>query len=404
MASVCLAVTTAWSAGGGQGDSTLSVEPFSTRDGALQKHSEGLSALIGIGWRGKGLCLDPAHWGRSLEGKSKEEIIEEFTESLVKGGVPKEIAKRVAMRRARDVASVWELPFERLKMNVGAASAGSGSRAGRRYSRFTGHELDVTFEEYESSYRILAHERQTPGRMIDVVSDQKDAFRLSLLRTDASLAIVIDQTADRCVVRQIRDEKVILLKAESFRALYNEHHAYIDGVLVPVLEELGVSMPAMPLSTRIRAAVLSRLRGEVEEGERAAVEKLIRQLDSQTYAERMGATQKLTVNYGRYAEQIAEIMDEIDAGRGPDLSAEALVRLRKIVDDNMQSDRTARAVKELDLLNDVAYLVELLAVSQGDDRAVVAGRLTELTDQQLGDNVDAWRRWLQRTSDERKES
>ncbi len=396
MAVGCAVGTTAWAAGEGEGGSRVFFGPFSPREGALHKHSKPLSDLIGIGWRGKGLALDPAHWGRSLEGMSQEEIVEEFTTSLVKGGVPEKIAKRVALRRARNVQSVWELPFERLQFKVGAASAGSGSNSGRRYNRFTGHELAVTFEEYADGYHIFVHERQTPGRMIDVVSEGKGGFRLALLRTDASMAIVIDQSAEGCVVREIREGKVLSLKAANFSEIYRAHHAYVDEVLVPVLEELGVSMPPMPLSKKVRAVVLSRLRGDVDEGERATVEKLVRQLDSQAYAERMAATEKLSTNYGRYAEVIAGVLAEIDAGRGPQLSPEALVRLRKIVEDNSQGDRTGRAVKAMDLLNDVDYLVDLLAVCKGDDRAVVVNRLSKLTGESYGDNVDAWRSWLKK--------
>jgi hypothetical protein len=120
--------------------------------------------------------------------------------------------------------------------------------------------------------------------------------------------------------------------------------------------------------------------------EGAEIERLIRALDADNYQVREKATQALLKRRGRYlAELIRRSSDK-------KLSAEARARIQQVLSSGGGGDLAN--VRRSGVLEDPAFLVDLLEIADPARRGAILERLRSTTGARIGADPVKWRQWV----------
>ncbi|MCC5828166.1 MAG: hypothetical protein JJU36_01845, partial [Phycisphaeraceae bacterium] len=163
-------------------------------------------------------------------------------------------------------------------------------------------------------------------------------------------------------------------RGESFIELYLTDPKWFDEKVLPTFAGLGITMPHGPLSEPMRDAVLDSLRpreGSVADQAR----ELFEGLESETFATREAATQKLTDEFSAFEELIrAELARE-------GISTERRARLEQVVaESGTAAPSPAQDARNLGLLDNITYLKHLADHPElsDDDRKTIRQRISAL--------------------------
>lgn len=180
---------------------------------------------------------------------------------------------------------------------------------------------------------------------------------------------------------------------ESFEEFCKNHPDFVQRRLLPILKKYGVAPPVTRFNSVTRDHVLALLT-PVNDQRLAEFQTEFVSLESTKYEERQAASQKLTDDFEKWKEVIRYAV-------GSDrFSVEVRARLQKLIKDKSSEDdrQLIGLVASADLLNDKEYLVWLLSQCQQESQKNhVVKKLRELTDQDLGLEVEAWQKIVART-------
>jgi hypothetical protein len=124
--------------------------------------------------------------------------------------------------------------------------------------------------------------------------------------------------------------------------------------------------------------------------DRAEIERLIRALDADNYRARDKATKALLKRRSRYLPEL------IRRSSDKKLSAEVRVRIGRVLDAGGKDDLAV--VRGSGVLEDPAFLVDLLEVARPARRGAVLERLRSTTGARIGADPGKWRQWLKARS------
>ncbi|MFP4054974.1 MAG: hypothetical protein ACLFV7_14020 [Phycisphaerae bacterium] len=356
--------------------------------GALQKYHKHIAALMKLTWTDGRLDLDEEHWNAAFRGKTRKQIIDEIASEMIERGYPKEWAQRTAKDTAE--GSKLDLVFGRLQAAVGPGGMSSSSGMGKSRCSFRGDDLNGSYSRVWKDHTLRVSESESPGRIVTIEDKVDGTLNFSIIDPSGELIVILRQNPKGATqILHVQGFDVNRLKGDSFLDIYRNNREYVNERLFPVMKQLGVTPPMGLYDERLVAAVVSELRGKMDEAEQQKVDELIVQLDSAEYPMRKSATEKLTRNFVRYRSKVEAALKK------DDLSREARMRLEKVVADNPLADRYGKIISGMHLLEDPEYLIDLLAIVKDRERALVVKRLEKLSGKDYGEDAEKWRSWLE---------
>jgi hypothetical protein len=364
-------------------------DPPGMESGKLHDVAGELSDILHLTMEGKSLRLDRAHWEKLPEGKSEEDLKKETLARLMTLGMSREMAEQqveLTIRRG-GLARLWG----RLHSAAGSGSSSSGSSGRSSRRSFTSSTLSACMIQEEGGlFRMTVSESSSPARTIQFQDDGDGKMKILITGLESGLVLMIQQAADgKFRVAQVAGDKAVTLGDDSFLSFCGRNRQFAEKQLLPLLKHLGFGLPTTAYDPKVRAAVLSRLRGALTKEEADQAQALIDQLGDRAYAKREEATRLLSEGFARY-------QDLIEAARkATSQSAEMTQRLDKILQENADARKVGSVVRELKLDADPEFLILILKDAEDADRDVLVRALQRITGQKLGADVAAWEKWLE---------
>jgi RNA polymerase sigma factor (sigma-70 family) len=282
-------------------------------------------------------------------------------------------------------------PVEAHFLDLRAATGSSReiSHTGNRthFVRDFAGKCEGTLIQRGKPVHLRVQESAEPGRTIELSDDGTGGFWLQISHPDGDY-IMLKQTSRGAIsALSAVAGNTFAGQGESFTAFYKQHRQAMDRDFLPVLDRFGIAPFLSPMEARVRKAVLAQLVRSPETV--AQAEKLIVQLDHDEFAVRTQADRSLHDRYALYEEVIQKKLN--DAA----VSAEVRQALLRLVNRNGDFARVRQTIELLDLTRDAAYVVDLVELASKEERPKVFAHLARVTGQNHGDNVAAWREWLQ---------
>ena len=358
-------------------------------EGKIQSITSVLNDLVQLTVEGKSLRLDRGHWDDASKGKSREDLLEQRKKDLIARGLPEGVAGKYAgMPTQSGTGTGVEMLVKRLETAAGGLGSSRSSNGQVERMMFTGRGLSVVLF-LGATFRITLQEEDSPSRTLDFADDGEGNLRVTIVSPESGTVLLLNQDAKgKIKIVHVDANDTVRLEGESFLALYGTNRQYADGRLFPLLKHMGLGLPMTPYSAAVKVGVLDLLRRPITEADAIKAKSLIKDLDDKSSAKREEATKALTGDILRYQKAVSE------ASKDENGSLEAKERLRKIVEDSVQTRRVGDMISALGLTEDVMYLSDLLAEAKDADREIIVSALKRLTKQDFGTDPAAWRKWL----------
>jgi hypothetical protein len=355
--------------------------------GVFPRITEDLSKLVKFAVVDHALKLDRDHWSKASAGQTEAERKQAIRQRLIERGLPPEIAEQQADRSLQTPDSF--MMFEELARKVPHNRSGSSfSSNGRRERTFSGDAFSARMATTGESFELMLREETASRRWVEL-RDVGGELHVTL-RGDGDQILILNQTPTwvRMTFSREQDPEPFSVGDKSFAALYRTHRQRFEEDVFPLMRSLGVVPPLAPLSPPVVESVLSRVR-PIDPDLRAQVQAVVGQLSDSEFSVREEATNRLLEETQRFEPVVRELL----AG---DLPAETRARLERVLARHKeQYGEVEHLVESLGLLDDPAYLVELLEETSGADRRAVADSLGRLTGQSFGEDAAAWQAWLE---------
>jgi hypothetical protein len=252
-------------------------------------------------------------------------------------------------------------------------------------SGFAGETLAGELRTNNGGEELQLQELQPPRRMLEFRSGNDASMLFQLTDRDGETMVLRQDGKGRFFLVIIAAETTIADEAKSFIALVKQHRRLIESEVLPVLARIGVRPILSSEAPEVRDVVwASLLRGPKA---RAEGERLLSDLDSDSFDVREAASQALSSRYALLGDLIREkLMDKSN-------SAEMQARLERIVAEHPDSPLPAQTVAALGLASDPLYLVTLLDAANPKETQVLVKRLQQITGEQLGSDTAGWKKW-----------
>lgn len=252
-------------------------------------------------------------------------------------------------------------------------------------SGFAGETLSGELRTNNGGEELQLQELEPPRRMLEFRCGNDASMLLQLTDREGETIVLRQDGKGRFFLAIIAAETTIADEAESFIALVKQHRQLIESDVLPVLARIGVR-PILPSeASEVRVVVwASLLRGPEA---RAEGERLLGDLDSDSFDVREAASQALSSRYALLGDLIREkVMDKSN-------SAEMQARLERIVAEHPDSPLPTQTVAALGLASDPLYLCKLLDSANPKETQVLVKRLEQITGEKLGPDTAAWKKW-----------
>ncbi len=365
--------------------------------GKFQDLTVRINGLLKLTWKGSALRLDRKHWEKDFEGKTKDEALK-MLKAERRGRRNMWGGGDWSVREAREMLDMnpVERAFKRLQSACGSNSSGSGSGGNHKYEYFRGGDLNGRIDIIGKSVAVTLEEINSPGRKIAVRDDGWGLLRIMVSDAKGDLLLVAGQSSKgRFSVAHVSGDTVFAATGESFKDFYAKHQRYVDERFFPVLKHMGIIVPWGQYNPKVKQTVLAKIVGPLTPDQAARGKTLIEQLNDNSFKKRREATGILSAQFARYRELIEQ------AAKKKSNPPETASRLKKIVKENTEQGDIEKFVTGRKLTTDVGYLIWLIGDAPADDRAAVAATLQRLTNQKLGPDPVAWKKWWsQKQADE----
>ncbi|MBI5722883.1 MAG: hypothetical protein HZA50_02915 [Planctomycetes bacterium] len=358
--------------------------------GKFQDVAKEMSNLLMLKLDGKSLKLDRDHWDKATGDKTDEEQRQEIVDEYIKRGMAKEQAEKFAESELKHIGSDSVIQVvEKLQTAAGSTSSGSSVGGGENHFNFQGRGLSGVIATRQESFQALFIEESGPMRIIQFSDDGNGLLRLNIMNPSGGIFLCLSQAADgRCTIMAVCGKDVTQLSGDSFRAIYEKNHEYVETNVFPLLRHIGIGLPILPYSPQVRQAVLDLIRKPIADEEKGKIEALLKNLDSDNAAEREAASKTLGENFLRYSGFIIPALKSE--------SAEVRQRVKKIIADHPEQNAIGQFIQSLKLAEDPAYLVELLAGAKEEDKQTLVAALEKLTGEKFGANLSAWQEYIKK--------
>ena len=358
-------------------------------EGTLEEVAEEMGGLLRLEWKDKNIALK-RDWDKRKKKVEKDEELEDAIEKLIERGVDERRLKQLA---ARDLGNIFgeerpgvEEAFFAIQSKLGGGGGSSRIGSGRPNSRysFTARGLSgsaylgnfdtrFTFEESKALERKFEFRDNGIGRLYFTFSCDQLFIRF------------IQNEKGNTQLIWVEGDKVNAYVGRTFSDFVNDNPQAANKVLFPLLQQLGIRMPMDKTDPHVLKSALTRL--EMQSSDEEEVQQLIKDLGSGSYEKRKTASERLTEGFDRWSAQIEKSLQD------ESLTFETKARLKGIASENPKSE-TDILLTDQKLLESPEFLISLFDVATDDQKTFVAEQLKKVTGQNLGTDLDAWKKWL----------
>ncbi len=343
--------------------------------GQLQKAKVELNDIFKLRWKDDQLQIDEDHW---IAAAGKSTTRDPYARIMERGNYPKS-AKYISQL------------FCNVATKLGARNRGMSSSGTNQMTRtMASGELNATLTVGTERCSIEFTELNKPGRTLSLRS-YKDG-RMTIMILGGKEMLVIDQTADGAIrIMMDAGKGPRALFGKSFRELARSQGDLLSTELGQMMDHFGIAKPMLPYDEAVKRSVRARL--ELLHGMDAekTFKELVDQFRSSEFSAREQASIKIDEKYDLYLSLISREL------KRDDLQPEARLRLSRIVKQNSKANQISDVVRGFELLDSPEYLIAIgLDEKQADDKNLktfVSARLKQITEQDFGQDLSAWKKW-----------
>ncbi len=359
------------------------------RDGAIlpkgyfEKFSPHVRRVIRLRWTQKSPRVDRGLWERTVTPAVREQFHKELLRKFRGYADPNKAASFYSKSPA--VGVLWY----RLYQKVGGYHSDDDKPWKKKVTRkITNGKLHGTVHTRPDRVVLRLSELVEAPRELYVRDRKGYGFRLLVTDDSARMFISLDAPETGGVrMAYLTPKARHVAEASTFRELYRKNSKVFEQRVFPMLHRLGVSLPPGRSESVVVGAVLSKLKGPMDQAEQEEVAGWIADLGGEK-AVREAAADRLNRYYARYRQYVQAALKQGSA------SPEALDRLKGIAAKHSLPEEYPQIVEALGLLDDPDYLCSLLDDVDSEEKALLAERLAKITDQDFQTDADAWSKWL----------
>lgn len=365
-------------------------------NGPMQKVAEAIKPILKVKFelKDKQMIIDRKSWG---EAETKDDRIAELKAQMFARGMDKATVDRMVERMADQInmTSMRSGPllalFTKVRTKAGGRrfSSSSGSNGIVTYST-GGPDLDCSLSSSSDTLNLKVVEREGPMRMLDVHSSKF----LRFLLTGDDVVVLLQQSKSGVKGVLIKGDKIRSEKSADYYEFCREHPE-LQAELAAEFRHAGVDLPLGIKEPEVKVVALRMLRS-LYSGKAETLDELLKGLDADEFEKREAASRAIAAVYEQFESAIAVKL------QGDDLSIEARKRLDKVVNENKdkrkKDTRAEDCVQANQLLSSPDYLIGMLPEADEATKELLSMHLEKITEQKLGSDVEAWKKWLSKTA------
>jgi hypothetical protein len=357
-----------------------SVPAIKIEKGPLNQIADSIGDIIRLQWDGDHIELN-----RDWPEIDEKERMEMLVQSFVDRGMDQKTAEQFAGRQRGGFGNDHPLDsqFELLANSIGASTSGGGGNEQREY-RFNNRRISGNYRRNKETVELEFREVRDTGQRF--MFCDRDGKSLSLLFLSEGIIIDFRQTETGQIRLGIIEEEPHLYVADNYRSLVNGQPEVATLVLRPLFSHIGIVPPHTEDSPEILRAMMTQLVA-MADSDGGVVNKLIETLDSTRDSKaRKDAVRQLTDGFEHWQSSITRFSKE------ETLSDESKKTLKQILaNENRQGPR--QFVNENGLMAKPAIFIGMLNERGGEEKKLVLAHLKSLTQQDFGDDIQAWKEW-----------
>ncbi len=342
-----------------------------------------------------------------LEQKGKLDQLRDTTSKLVKLGWHD---GRLAMLRSDDADELREA-FNAIESIAGGGSSVSWWGDSRRSWTFVGDAMhgELVLEKTSRllpllkskgwpNMKLTLREKTGPQRTLTIHDNGKGGIVISLTSDkDHYFLRMRQRPGGAMLVQELNGDFAFAAQGNTFLNLYKSHRKYVEDRLMPILRHVGVTPPPIATDPKVQVTVLSLLM-PIDDKLQEEFEQILKQLEASNFQDREKATSNLREGFKRFKPLL------LRAASDERLAPESHNRIDRVLKSANDADGQSvdYLVATLALDRDVKYLIWLLEVESAkkptDAKHLesLSGRLKQLTEQELGVDVAAWKAWREK--------
>lgn len=370
-------------------------------EGVISDHAEQLRILLSLKVdENRQLKIDRDLWKRKI--RTNTERVETAVNLFVDNGRRRDIASRMATSRIRQQNSEQFGPMRdaadrfALIANNGSYQFEnrSTSKTGSLMFNISGDKVNLDLKADIENLTILINECEHPYRTIKIV-DLENEFRLTFSSLKCLVQLKQPKDGELFVTIIVGDEifNTTTKHFYEFAAKYPKQHRH----LFDILDDVGFSRPLSWYSPDVARVVhdqLLALHGDLT----SEFEKISLELVDDDFNTRQAAKEKLLSESGIYLALIRA--KAANKNTPPEQRIAFNIVIEEFDKRNDEESRTCRYVEDQLLLYQPEYLVFMLENSEEATQPLIVSQLEEVTQQKLGSDIEAWKKYVERYNDE----
>ncbi len=345
------------------------------QEGTLQEYRDPMRRLLRIQWTGKQLAIDREHWDSPFAGKSESAVVDEVSTLLASRGYEEISAKNGHVVGFRSGNQQVRSNVQRLFQNFQKSARGGTHSHSVTNMRSETAKIGVALDT-GSPFRFEISERDGSNRLLKI----RQSGRALTIQFLGEILLDFQQSENGTVrIREIDNEDVFQMSADSFADLYRENPEYCELRLFPLLDHIGIVAPFSrfdePVLSFVEKTAMTMLRsGQLD------FDSLLSSLGHRDYAKREVAMAALRDDIDFYAARLLDTMENSQMPTEMRMRVQTLVRHASRKRRSIENE-AALIVQSHRLLDDPEYLRVVVSRCRESATDAIAARITQLEKQ-----------------------
>lgn len=349
----------------------------------LNDISREIGNLIRLQWAG-----DNIEFSQDWPEIDEQTLLEKQIQAMVDRGWDRERAERLTSRRAgfgfRNKHPL-DKQFHVVVATMGTSTGGGGGNGYRHYD-FTNKQVAGSMERHDDEFELEFRDATSFDQRF--ILRDPDGKSLSFLYIDKNLTIDFRQLDSGQVRLAVIEDEPHMFVAQNYRSLVNDQPEVVNQLLSPLFTHLGIIEPYTSQSPEILNALMNQLVAQ-SDSDNIKVGELVEAIDStREKRERDAALQQLADGFDFWKASIESFSTN-------EVISEETRRMLKELIAAAPDHRARTFIKQNGLMKQPKVFIGLLSDrKKGTDNQLIIEHLQSLTQQEFGDDVKAWNKWL----------
>lgn len=351
----------------------------------LSKHADILKQTLTLKLDAKRrMVLDRKAW--EVNAMTEDERKAAIRKRYAGRGIPDEHIDRMVESQIRHGAGPLSETIIRFveASNDGRSRGRSSSGTNMTWRNGNSH---VSINDIEGTQLIQINELEGSFANLNIRDDGKS---MNIAFSNETSTWQVRQTKGGKIVASIicGDEAMVLSGTDWNNLL--EANPGTGRLLTELMTHIGIELPPTPNDPRVISEALLELRSYYG-GTEDAFAQFLKKLDSDDFAERENAKERLSEQYEDFKAFIDVVLEQ---KRGSIQQRSVLTSLKKEKAESEKYARYADYLKAEKLLMNPTFLISLFDHTDSSTKPMLIRRLKEVTEQEFGEDVDAWKAFV----------